>query len=278
MLALPSDAAREAYLLRQFCITFLARGRQKIADRFLQPPAKHMEVSLSVTVGTYLCLAFLPLWFSMQLFYIFLKGVQFGPGATQTWLIACITAFIHQLIFLQPLKIWLKWLVLSRACRDDILHMQRSLTEQSKLIMIRTAGALKEANSRIQHLNPACRAARAFPSLGVSRLLMSCNDHDFENTVNKRNNSLEEGAEIVVLLVFFVLAFFPDIAQDIILEAFSTSGMNVVSLGLIMLGQASSLVVPIVLVVVIVGSVVALEKYRAAAKQEAAPGGSRDGG
>merc|ERR1711871_1019199 len=48
-----------------------------------------------------------------------------------------------------------------------------------KNIMKRSSGfMLNCARSAIQRFNPACRASRVFPSLPLSRLLMSLNDFD----------------------------------------------------------------------------------------------------
>ena len=162
---LPSDASREHFLLRQFSITFLGEGRQRIASRFMQHPEKNSEKSLRLEFITYACLVILPLWFSMELFYIFLMGIRMGSGTTVPWLIGCGTSFLQQLIFLQPMKIWMKWTVLSKACYSDVTFLHAALKKYAKVIMLRTSGAMVEANSRIQHLNPACRAARAFPHL-----------------------------------------------------------------------------------------------------------------
>jgi len=120
---LPSDASREHFLLRQFTITFLGEGRQGIASRFLQHPE---EITLTGSLIAYACLAFLPVWFAMELFYIFLMGIRMGSGTTVPWLIGCLTSFVQQMIFLQPMKIWMKWTVLSRACCEDVTFMHQS--------------------------------------------------------------------------------------------------------------------------------------------------------
>jgi hypothetical protein len=44
--------------------------------------------------------------------------------------------------------------------------------------MQRCKGLMSEVHALIQHINPACRAARQFPHLPISRLLISLNDFD----------------------------------------------------------------------------------------------------
>ena len=46
------------------------------------------------------------------------------------------------------------------------------------VLMNRKVGCMRDSHAMIQHLNPACRAARLFPQLPISRLIISLNDYD----------------------------------------------------------------------------------------------------
>jgi hypothetical protein len=60
----------------------------------------------------------------------------------------------------------------------DAREMVDYLSKRSRFIMMRTAGQMRDAGALVQHFNSACRAARMFPALPVSRLLFSLNDSD----------------------------------------------------------------------------------------------------
>ena len=138
--------------------------------------------------------------------------------------------------------------------------------------MFRKTGAMHHAHAAIQHLNPACRAARAFPESPVARLLMSLNDGDFPKYFEEKSQKGKWGfvynfleATIVVAIISF--AFLPDAAQDSILTSFTNGVINGIVLGLGLLSaKGNGVWVPIVLVVGL-AIILALREWRRYVKQ-----------
>merc|ERR1719329_230322 len=60
----------------------------------------------------------------------------------------------------------------------DAHSIWRALRQRAKLVLGRMRGLMKSSNALVQHFNPACRVARVFPYLPVSRFLLSLSDHD----------------------------------------------------------------------------------------------------
>jgi hypothetical protein len=60
----------------------------------------------------------------------------------------------------------------------DVKTIHSSLKKRIHFLLRRTNGLMKSANSIVQHFNPACRSARAFPDYSIPRLLMTLNDSD----------------------------------------------------------------------------------------------------
>lgn len=222
-----------------------------------------------ISTFSIVCLIFLPLYFATCLLFILLKGIQLGDGSVKTWLIGSCSAFVQTVFFTKPLIVWLKWTVLSQSCKMDIRKLQTVLVKSAEAIMVRTKGMMRDADSFIQHTNPACRVARLFPHLSVARLLMSCNDHDFKPThaaAKERNNkcgSAAEAIEVFAMMVFLLVACFPDLIQELLIDTFGSIAFSVGILGLVVFGQTvGSLAAPVALTVALVAFIVTVEYLR----------------
>ena len=165
--------------------------------------------------------------------YVFLFGVTLGPRATKQWLIGEILSFIMDLCLLLPMRILAKSVALSSVVSGDVQELYDLIAKRSRLVMLRRAGTIKYANSMIQHFNPACRAARSFPELDVSRLLMSFNDNDFPSQLVKKKRHWSLVLVGVFVFGFIVLfGLLNEVLQDIVLELSVTIGVNAGLLGL----------------------------------------------
>ena len=69
---------------------------------------------------------------------------------------------------------------------------------------------MRDANSLVQHFNPACRTMRRFPHLPISRFLLSINDYDvphFTNTAMPMKLQAWLGLVVGLRLILFVTSF-----------------------------------------------------------------------
>ena len=101
-------------------------------------------------------------------------------------------------------------------------------------------------------------------------MLMSCNDHDFELHENSKS-WLEDVAELTMLSFFFLVAFFPDLGQDILFDTFVTGTINFGAVGFLYLAQMANIALPVVLVLLMVGGVIAYEIVRARTRKREQP-------
>ena len=60
-----------------------------------------------------LCLFLLPIYFIGTSFYVFVFGLSIGSKATNLWLLGNFIAYFQDIFLLQPLRIWLRWIVIS---------------------------------------------------------------------------------------------------------------------------------------------------------------------
>jgi len=96
--------------------------------------------------------------------------------------------------------------------------------------MMRTTGLMRDADALVQHFNPACRVARMYPQLPISRLLMSINDFD----IPERTLYGSFGGRFIALI-----AFSPEVLQEILLDLLSFALIDFILLGLKALGAYS---------------------------------------
>jgi hypothetical protein len=109
----------------------------------------------------------------------YLMGVELGCKAIPLWLLLFIVPTIEHIVlidFLQILciQVGLKFRVLTEVYRV----LWAMMRDRAKLTMMRTSGMLRRTLMSVQHLNAACRVARANPSWPISRYLIAINDND----------------------------------------------------------------------------------------------------
>ena len=61
---------------------------------------------------------------------------------------------------------------------EEVFKTCHALKNRFVALMNRKPGCMRDSHAIMQHLNPACRAARLFPQLPISRLIISLNDYD----------------------------------------------------------------------------------------------------
>lgn len=164
-------------------------------------------------------------------FYVFLFGVSIGPNQTKLWLMGSFQSFILDVVILTPMKVWVKWIALAVISADLVRSVHHITKTKAKLVLTRRWGLMYHANSLIQSLNPACRAAREFPNLGVSRLLMSLNDFDIDKYRVPEQKLFAEIIGFIFLLLLIGLVLLPEIIQNTFLETAVTSLVNLGILG-----------------------------------------------
>ena len=107
------------------------------------------------------------------LWYIFRNALQSDHHHPQMrWMLTVASSWVVEYALLSPLVILVRGILIPWLFYDDVQGLRQYLIRFGKLVMLRRAGLLKQSNSMLQHLNPACRAAKRFPALNVARLLL----------------------------------------------------------------------------------------------------------
>jgi hypothetical protein len=95
------------------------------------------------------------------------------------WMEGWLISTLLYLLILQPAHTILTCLITVRILSSKIQLLVRSMVVSHRHILSRSKGLLDvKRNCLVQHMNPACRAARQLPWLPFSRLLLSLRDDD----------------------------------------------------------------------------------------------------
>jgi len=96
------------------------------------------------------------------------------------WIPVFVLAVVLDILVVQPLTIYCRVAIDYSFVGQETHQIVTQLARISKVVLLRSFGVVKDANALIQYVNPACRAARMFPTLPICKLLMTLNDSDIK--------------------------------------------------------------------------------------------------
>ena len=115
-------------------------------------------------------------------------------------------------------------------------HALDRLERKSLKILDNRLGCFRLSGSQVlQHLNPACRAARNVPELGMSRLLISLSDYDMPSPkISSRGFRLlvKYMSMFSIVTMTTILVSFPELIQAVALESFFSTAINAIYFGI----------------------------------------------
>ena len=115
-------------------------------------------------------------------YFLFRESFRIGSQSVNMWLVCVFVTIGLQVTLVFFLKIIVKYVILIHLIIGKKLNkIMNQLTKKSKLIMLRSSGVIRDANSAVQHINLGCRIARNYISLPISRFLLSLSDYDIIN-------------------------------------------------------------------------------------------------
>merc|ERR1711871_1793969 len=211
----------------------------------------------------------LPAMILLQVYLIYQYHFSLGSRTTNLWLYITLLAFLQEVFLLQPLKILIRWVCINNVVAGDIRKMVFDFRDRCRIILIRKSGVMRDSNALVQHFNPACRAARMFPELPISRLLLTVNDFDIP-TVPQRGYLEQATSAISAVLMLGVLL--PVTLQDPLFELLYNLVINGIMLGLYLYSQTNLILVIAILSALLIAlfsreSVVRFFEMRAIARQ-----------
>ena len=169
-------------------------------------------------------------------YYIFLFSVSIGSKASDIWLTQSLISLTENIFLLQPIKIYIKWILLASAV-TSIQVWHKLLRDRSTNIMKRKTGLIFDSNALIQRFNPSCRVARQCPHLSSSRLLMSLNDFDLPvQYILQPNYAI---STIMIVATAIIISTLPEFIRDASIDSLIRPNLNGLFIGIIYLSHIS---------------------------------------
>ena len=189
MSQLVGDEVKEKLLMKQFFINncpLLVRSVVqyilfKQYEKFSIESLSLKSVSVLASAKILCILSLLALYSGFTGFIIYV-GLNTSPDRLTEWAIVLAVSVVLGSAVIPVIHLILKWSAIFLAIRScNLYEMVDWLRRRSKLVLIRSSGAMRNAHSMVQHLNPICRVARDHPYLQVARILISLSDNDLES-------------------------------------------------------------------------------------------------
>eukprot|EP01034_Spumella_vulgaris_P023875 gene23875-30152_t len=173
-----NEEQQDKYLMEQFLTQSMVGYRRKVLEALLFHPEEIARVRHDRLGVQYLALLVVPVYLIAGLLYVAFYGVRVDSSSTSVWLTALVVVLVQDMLFLQPLKIFVRHVWVPRLARIEYVALHTVLATRARTILTRHEGLLRNINSVVQHYHPVCRVARLVPHLVSARILMSLTDYD----------------------------------------------------------------------------------------------------
>jgi hypothetical protein len=213
-----SRGLRSIILLRHFLASWFTGYQADLARFYLiDPILLNRRGQSSAKSSLYLML--LILYQAGMLVVMLVVGV--GPGildgstvpgdggmgtiGSRLWLSALVVSVLELYVVAIPLFQWICITLVSNLVGSKLQRISDMLRRRGKIILLRGSGIMHNYSALVHHFNPACRAARAFPELSISRLLLTLNDWDLPDP---RRSSLDDMLALLVMPIQLFLTLY----------------------------------------------------------------------
>ena len=186
--------AQETYLLKQFLLKSLSGFKLRLAQKYFFSSENSMDADDRMRYPKIFATIILVIYLIGCICYSIYYCINFGKGTVYIWLITLGFLVAEDVFVLQPISIFFNYTLMSLLVTKEIEKVHRQLCARVRSLLRRKRGVLVNTSELIQHLNPACRAAREYPHLMVSRLLISMSDYDFPLQLKNKKKHQNEGA------------------------------------------------------------------------------------
>jgi len=150
-----------------------------------------------------------------------------------------LVSILVDVMLLHPIAIWVKWLGTATVVDEEVRLYMNLLRMKYEHLLTRRSNAMSY-NNFTQQFNPACRAARYYPHLPISSLLLSFNDFDISMDGFAPSRPLWFRLEFYICSLFLAFCWVwntcPTVLQDLANEIVLTASL----FGLVVLGSTAT--------------------------------------
>jgi hypothetical protein len=240
------DEAKEQLLMVAFLIDTLPSNVQSIAAQEMLSADDRWALTYPfseapVWVRDALSVAALAMVAAHFIVLLVLVGV-FDASVVATnaplWGYTLLAVLVQYYLVQEPALILLKDVLIVHTLAGRIITERvELLARRTKVILMRRAGLIRNAHALVQHLNPACRVARCYPFLPVSRLLISLADTDITPLQKERTWSLRTLVDTVAKATLSAFGSGPYIVTALLCDIVVLLLVSILVFGLYFLGS-----------------------------------------
>ena len=264
-----NDEAREKLLMRCFIVDSLPAGIRHIAIDELYPKNNfwagksflHSHPNVEVCLA-YACITLCSLHYGAMVLLLWqILDREIVSVSFTIWLICLTLSLSVYFLFIEPLTILLREVIIKRQLvAAKVAERCMLLARRAMIILRRKRGLMNNAHALVQHLNPACRVARFYPQLPISRLLLSVNDSDLTKPSLSGNSSLLGCTwNCLKWSPLVLVSGVPVIVGDLFCDVLVAAAVLVIVLGFLWLALLVSPVIAAVVAGGIVGAIAVRE-------------------
>ena len=192
-------------ITRLFLVNCLSGFRCRLASNYLFHDQAYPTLIADSSEFQLLILICTLAYVSLVLVSICWSSASFTYTELRTSLLLFCFVFLEDVLLLQPLSLFVQFVLLPSVFIEDLLRWQQMLIDRSLLALHRSPQLAKCCDNLIQHLNPGCRLARKFSKLAASQLLLSLNDVDMKQHASCLDSALwRRWLQLPVLSVVFL--------------------------------------------------------------------------
>ena len=224
---------KEIYLLREFLYHNLSHFHQTFVellfDEYDLMAHDRLDQIYSVMSPLLLMCSL-----SSLLYVIYTIGLEAASYANLYYLTVFVIAYIFSNFAMTPTKLALKFILIDIVTFRRLYRLKHVIGTRARAILKRDVGFFMFGYSLIQHMNPACRAARTFPILSVSKFMIACNDCDIRIIMPRYQfyklfywgASFEKFIECLLFMLFSrIVSSVPASIQHLVIDTTFASGL-----------------------------------------------------
>ena len=210
MNCLKEEREMDTYLLKRFLAGSISGIQNTVAKKILLQKIESHDEANKLVLYRKLMSTMVMIYFLLIVWYIMRYGYLEEYALTYYWIIIFAQCVAMEMLLYEPVMIFLNSIAYASLCGNCLHQLHNILRNRSVFIMKRHSGLMRFSNAVLQHLNPACRAARLFPYLTSSRLLISLSDHDLPLQTNSHKSQCWEIAKTTHEGIVCVSSYLPD--------------------------------------------------------------------
>ena len=108
-----TDEKKERYLIKHFFIDYFEGYSRSLLYRYMLGRFESVRNTYFRMTRKYIFMLLLPTLLAGMAYFIFIYQISLGSRSSTLWMAITLIALFQEICMLQPLKIWLRWILMN---------------------------------------------------------------------------------------------------------------------------------------------------------------------